>query len=428
MVIELYNGDYRVKFFFSDSQDTVDPSFDFKTESRSEWRVRQRDDLYPHEVFAKTPYDGILVSKAMVDGNGSSGGRYSLAQRQRFWRAGVRKFFRLGTSLETMGDCGAFSYIREEYPPLKPEEAINFYETCNFDFGISVDHVILGFQPDADSGDPSKSKVPAEWLRRQEITLELANQFFHLCNNRNVRFIPLGVAQGWSPVSYTYAVDCLQSMGYQRIALGGMVPLKTESILQCLESIASVKRPDTKLHLLGVTRCEHVTQFQKYGVVSFDSTSPFRQAFKDEKDNYYTCGRTYTAIRVPQAEGNPKLEARIRSGELQQEQVRQLEEDCLRTLDQYDHERVPIDDTLEKVLAYEKIHHPKGDHSKEYREVLLDRPWMKCSCEVCRKLGIQVILFRGTERNKRRGYHNLVIFYTQLQKELASGSLEPERI
>jgi hypothetical protein len=416
-----------VKFFFSDSQDTVDPTFDFNMETRAEWRVRQRDDLYPHEIFGVTPYDGILVSKAMVDGNGSNGGRYSLAQRQRFWRTGVRSFFRLGASVETMGDCGAFSYIREEYPPLKPDEAINFYETCNFDFGISVDHVILGYKSEADS-EKENCDVPKEWRRRQEITLELAEEFARLCSSRKVRFIPLGVAQGWSPQSYAHTVDCLQSMGYQHIALGGLVPLKTQSILDCLEAIANIRRPDTMLHLLGVTRCEHVTQFQRYGVVSFDSTSPLRQAFKDDKDNYYTMDRTYTAIRVPQAEGNPQLQAKIRSGELQQEQVRRLENNCLRTLEEYDHGKISLEIALENVLAYERIHHPKDDHTKAYREVLQDRPWVNCSCEVCRKIGIQVMLFRGTERNKRRGFHNLAIFYAQLQKELASSTLEPERL
>ena len=83
-----------MKFFFADSQDMVDPTFDFETETRAEWRVRQRHDLYPHEIFQNPPYDGIMVSKTMVDGNGAAGGRYSLAQRQRFWRKGVREFFR----------------------------------------------------------------------------------------------------------------------------------------------------------------------------------------------------------------------------------------------------------------------------------------------------------------------------------------------
>jgi hypothetical protein len=29
-----------------------------------------------------------------------------------------------------------------------------------------------------------------------------------------------------------------------------------------------------------------------------------------------------------------------------------------------------------------------------------------------------VILFRGAERNRRRGFHNVAIFYQRLQKEM----------
>ena len=43
-----------VKFFLPDALDLVDPGFDFDRETWSEDRVRQRDDLYIHEVF-KTP-------------------------------------------------------------------------------------------------------------------------------------------------------------------------------------------------------------------------------------------------------------------------------------------------------------------------------------------------------------------------------------
>src|SRR5258708_5988700 len=67
-----------VKFFFPDSQDFVDPSFNFETESRSALRVRQRDDRYAHEEFASPPFDGLLVSRAIVDS-----GRYTLAQKHR---------------------------------------------------------------------------------------------------------------------------------------------------------------------------------------------------------------------------------------------------------------------------------------------------------------------------------------------------------
>src|SRR2546425_1360668 len=85
----------RMKFFFPDSQDLVDPSFDFHTERRAVDRLRQRDDVYAHEVFSAPAYDGILVSKGIVEGFGGSGGRYTLAQRHRLLRVGVREFFRL---------------------------------------------------------------------------------------------------------------------------------------------------------------------------------------------------------------------------------------------------------------------------------------------------------------------------------------------
>src|SRR5947207_9172797 len=121
-----------MKFFFPDSLDLVDPSFDFETETRSASRVRQRDDVYAHEVFARPPYDGLLVSKAIVDGTASSNGRYSLAQRHRLLREGVRQFFRLDSRvefshIETMGDCGAFSYVKEDVPPYTADDVLQFY-------------------------------------------------------------------------------------------------------------------------------------------------------------------------------------------------------------------------------------------------------------------------------------------------------------
>ena len=84
-----------MKFFFPDSQDFIDPSFDFKNESRSIDRVRHRDDQYVFEAFSSPVCDGLLVSKGIVDGYSSSSGRYTLAQRHRLFRVGAREFFRV---------------------------------------------------------------------------------------------------------------------------------------------------------------------------------------------------------------------------------------------------------------------------------------------------------------------------------------------
>ena len=405
-----------MKFFFPDSQDQVDPSFDFETEERSSLRLRHRDDHYVHEEFTKRPFDGILVSMAMVEQ-----GRYTLAQKHRLHRMGVRRFFRLDEpEIETMGDCGAFSYAKQEYPPYSVPDVLSFYEEFGFDYGISVDHVILGYDLKLD-----RSNAPAEWKRRQEITIDLAAEFLKEHKRRGCRFQPLGVAQGWSPESYSYAVECLQKMGYTYVALGGMVPLKTHEIMACLERLHATRTDHTQFHLLGVTRCERVREFGQYGVVSFDSTSPLLQAFKDLKDNYYTLDRTYTALRVPQVQANPSLLKRILSGQVNQAEARRLEQECLKVLGSFDEGQASVEEVLQPLLTYARLYDDRRDQAEAYRETLTDAPWKNCECDICKRIGIHVILFRGAERNRRRGFHNVYVFYNRLHRNLkAEGSGE----
>lgn len=412
-----------MKFFFPDSQDQIDPGFDFVTEEKGIFRVRQRDDLYAHEALHEPPFDGLLVSKAIVDGTGRNVGKYTVAQRHRLYRQGAQRFFRLNHAtrpLAIMGDCGAFNYEREDVPPYTPREVIDFYQECGFDLGVSVDHVILGYNPATDKGadDPKLS----EWSRRQEITLTLAAEFLSACRNRKVSFEPIGVAQGWSPSSYAHSVKTLQDMGYQRIALGGMVPLKTPGIMGCLAAVDDIRDRAVQLHLLGISRCENATGFARRGVTSFDSTSAFQQAFKDDKDNYYTLDSTYVAIRVPQVDGNPKLRKAIRAGRISQDEAIAREQTCLRLLRAYAHHDASLDAVVAALRAYETLHDPRKDRSDAYRKTLAARPWEHCACGICDRIGIEVILFRGAERNKSRGFHNVYVFSRQLDREL-TGSI-----
>lgn len=408
-----------MRFYFPDSQDQIDPSFDFVTEERSPFRIRQRDDLYAHEILKPVPYSGMLVSKAMVDGVDGGAGRYSAQQRQRLYRMGIREFFRLdsapGERIDTMGDCGAFTYVREEEPPYSVDDVIDFYEGCGFDSGLSLDHVILGFEMVAPLSD---ELLPPEWPRRRELTLHLASEFLRRHAERGCSFEPVGVAQGWSPETYAESVMRLQDIGYERIALGGLVAQKSHEILAVLEAIDPLREAATRIHLLGVTRCEHVPEFAGYGVTSFDSTSPFRQAFKDDRDNYYADGRTYLALRVPQVDGNAKLQRRIRAGEVDGQQARRLELSALSTLREFDAGNASVDDAVGVLRAYEEVHDEKRDRSRQYREVLEAAPWKACSCAVCRSASIDVIVFRGTERNKRRGFHNLQVFARRLAQQV----------
>ena len=412
-----------MKFFFPDSQDQIDPGFDLVSEERSPLRVRQRDDLYLHEAIGVPVIDGLLVSKAIVDGQPGAAGKYTLAPRHRLYRQGVRQFFRLdaalGPRVVTMGDCGAFSYVRDEAPPYTSDQVIDFYAECGFDLGISVDHVILGYDPAAETG-PDHQQIRG-WAARQRLTLDLATEFLARCRARKVVFEPVGVAQGWSPASYARAVGELQKMGYTRIAVGGMVPLKTHEILACLRQISTVRYPDTRLHLLGITRCASMAEFAGFGVTSFDSTSPFRQAFKDDKDNYHTLERTFTALRVPQVDGNPKLKAAIQAGRVAQRDAAEREQACMRLLRDFDAGRATVQRVLDALRGYQEIFDGRRDYSEAYRTILEQAPWKHCPCGICERAGIDVAIFRGSERNKRRGFHNVYAFRQRLNRELATG-------
>src|SRR5262249_33907698 len=161
---------------FADSQDLVDPEFDFTEETRGTDRIRQRSEKYAHEVFLAPAYDGLLVSKGIGDAAGGSS-RFSLAQRHRLRRLGARDVYRLSNAttgyLPIMGDCGAFTYVREPRPPYSVDQVIDFYLECKIDLGISVDHVILSYQPAWDEPG-EKGTVPDDIRDRQALTLELA--------------------------------------------------------------------------------------------------------------------------------------------------------------------------------------------------------------------------------------------------------------
>jgi hypothetical protein len=353
----------------------------------------------------------------MIDRHGGAG-RYSAQQRQRFYRVGVREFFRLdevdGPRIDTLGDCGAFSYLKDPVPPYTADEVIDFYEQTGFDAGVSVDHVIPIFD---DSGQ--MELLDPAWTDRFELTLELAEEFLKRYRERGCDFEPIGVAQGWSSRSYAEAVSRLQEVGYERIALGGLVPLKTHEILSVLDAINQIREPETHLHLFGVTRTEQIPVFRSFGVSSFDSTSPFRQAFKDATDNYYTLDRNYVALRIPQVEGNAKLQARIRSGQVNQGVARVLERRALDKLRSFDVGETDLEEALSAVCEYQELHDSRKDRSEEYRETLANSPWKDCNCSVCQTVGIEVALFRGSERNKRRGFHNLHVFARRLERELS---------
>jgi hypothetical protein len=418
-----------MKFFFPDAHELVDPTYDFARKHDPPRGVGQQDGKYAHELIDPPPYDGILLSRGVIQGKGSDAdgrfrdAKYKLSEQQRLFRVGAREFFRAGKRpLLFMGDCGAFSYRNEPEPPYTVDGVIGYYDACRVDWGVSVDHVILGYDARLDAGLFGADAVPDDWMKRQEITITLGAEFLRKVRSGRYTFEPVGAAQGWSPKSYAFCVAELQKMGYRRIALGGMVALKSAEVLEVLAGVATVRHSETELHLLGLNRMDHVAAFRGYGVTSIDSTSPLTQAFKDDRDNYYAPARTYSAVRVRIAD--PKVTRELRqlmaAGKLTQTEALRLEDEAWAAVLGYAERRVSLDEALAALLRYEKPFDTDPGNAARYRETLTDRPWEKCGCAICAAIGIHCVLFRGAERNRRRGFHNLYVTYSELQQALAA--------
>jgi len=427
-----------VKFIFADSIDVVDPNYDFLNDRNGAERTPYWDDRYPHEMLEIVPYDGILVSLGIV-GDHKFQGKYSTTQRMRFLRVGARKFLRLDTedlkSKLLFGDCGAFSFAKLDEPPYSAEEMVDFYGDGQFTHGCSVDHVIFDFDREG-----TKLQGGSEEARRRfDITLRNAAQFISSSRILGDGFTPIGVVQGWSPGSIAEAAKRLERMGYTYLALGGMVPLNAASIHAVLKDVRRVISSNTRIHILGFAKAEQIDQFLDYGIESFDSTSPLIRAFKDSQSNYYVLSEAggldyYMAIRIPQATENLKLVRAAKIGKLKQEDLLAMEMKALQFVRSYDKGTAALEPTLDAVIDYNRVMIESVDGANAVTErqlsvlrersarTLKDMPWKQCRCAICKDISIEVMIFRSSNRNKRRGFHNLAVYYEHLQRTFSGQS------
>ena len=330
-----------------------------------------------------------------------------------------------------MGDCGAFAYVDHEKPAFPPEEVVEFYADAGFTHGVSPDHIIFN----CDENNPERSEVDASVVQRYDVTLENAEEFLRLAQLEGLPFEPMGAVQGWSPRSLAQAAKSLEEMGYKYLAIGGLVPLKVDVIHRILKQLREVIKPETNIHLLGFAKADHIQNFTDYGITSFDSTSPLIKAFKDEKNNYFLANGKggldyYTAIRIPQAMQNIRLMQGIKRGIFGAEDIQQKEQKALDTLRLYDQGKSNSKATLEAVMDYHRFLILGDDKSAHNHEKILAQtrervsrtidevPWKRCNCDICKKVGVEVIIFRSSNRNRRRGFHNLGVYHHHLQSIL----------
>jgi len=424
-----------MKFLYSDTQDYVDPKYDFLSDRNAPARRRYWDDVYAHEMMSPTPYDGLLVAMSavrMAPGVASSKVRYSTAEEQRLLRDGVRNFLRFGGAkykdAMVMGDCGSFAYVHLEKPAFSPEEVFEFYADAGFTHGVSPDHIIF----DCDTENPVREEMSPDVQFRYDITLANAKEFISICKSEGMPFEPMGAIQGWSPNSIAEAGVELEKMGYKYLAVGGLVPLKVDVIHKVIRALRGAIRPETKIHLLGFAKADAIHEFTGYRITSFDSTSPLIRAFMDEKANYYlpTAQGTldyYAAIRIPQATENPRLVQGIKRGIFNAEDLQKREERALAALRQFDKGDLSLEATIDAIMDYQQFAELDGDEKAKknlpkirmrLERTLNDAPWKRCVCDVCSEIGVEVIIFRSANRNRRRGFHNLGVYHQHVQRIL----------
>ncbi len=169
-----------MRFFLPENDDLVDEGYDLLNDEYGE----VRKDVYAHEIYGAPTCDGMLVTKSIVKEKKAKA--ISAA-------GGIANFLRLPKGMPVMGDCGAFQFINEEVPPYTCDEICDYYETCGFDYGMTLDHLITTFSPEFDEGHSLFVRQPSEEMKfRYRLTLNNAKKIHALCKSRKLTFTPTG--------------------------------------------------------------------------------------------------------------------------------------------------------------------------------------------------------------------------------------------
>ncbi|GAB6075972.1 tRNA-guanine transglycosylase DpdA [Desulfurobacterium crinifex] len=419
-----------MKYFLPYWEDWVHADFDPISDTYG--KGGYSNSVFAHEILPSPPYDGILISLGMFElklklirENGSP-------KIRNFYN--IKEYLRIPQNFPVFGDCGAFTYVNEKYPLMSLEKAAEHYNYLGFDYGVSVDHICSDIIV-VKSGEEKKfSFIDAKEVRggnlklflsqeelefRRQLSLKNAKKFIEFSKNCN--FTPVGAAQGYSVETYIDSIKKLINYGYRYIAVGGLVPRKTSFISALLDAIhEKIDLSGIRLHLLGILREELLSKIVSYGIYSFDSASYFRKAWLRADQNYLGVdGKWYASIRVPDCH-NLRLRKKILSSGLKFESFEKMEQRILKGLRDYDRGKLKeVDSLLEEIMNYDKLFFrddfKEEKYSKLYRELLESKIWKECNCEICRSLGIDVVIFRGSNRNKRRGFHNTLRFYRRFR-------------
>jgi hypothetical protein len=185
-----------------------------------------------------------------------------------------------------------------------------------------------------------------------------------------------------------------------------------------MRAVASLK-PRPWVHLFGIFRPKLQSKFRQLKVDSFDSASYFRKAWLRSDQNYLGCnGKWYAALRVPMT-ADPRTRKRLEGSGVDFAVLQSQEADVLKKLAKFSRDEIGLNETLDAVIGYDECLTRTSDARSmraRYIRTLEARPWEDCDCPFCKRLGIHILIFRGSNRNKRRGAHNTLMLYGSLER------------
>ena len=389
----------RIKFILPDWDDIVDPGFNRFTEEHSEEYMKDKF-MYGHRLWHVFPVnetliDGVLVSRPLLnpvktDGTISESMKYKriIKMKENGCERPIRCFLRIPEHFEVIGDCGAWQYINFDNPPYDIGDTLEFYRTIGVDYGVTLDHIAIG--PDG--------------TKRVELTIRNAVKSFSMWKEGyetgTYKYILMGSVQGINQEDYINSFKRLYEAGFRHFALGGLAKRNTEFILKLLRKLDKLTTEYgnvERIHFLGVARPKVIKalteMFDSVREISMDNATFLRMAWTRSRGNYILGDKLYTAIRV--RIGSPG------------------DREILDILHRYERRELGLEEVVKHLRNYLRGT-PDITYLPDYIATLRDRPWEKCGCRICREFGIDVLIFRRNDRNRRRGFHNVWQFMRAL--------------
>jgi hypothetical protein len=394
----------KLRYFIPEWDDLVDPDYDFINDEHSGGTGDWSNEVYAHQLYPEPNYDGILMSRAVAE--------KSKKKKERINALGVHRFLRVPREFPIMGDCGAFDYIMKETPPYTTEDVIDYYTRLGFDYGVSVDHLIV-------------TATEHQKKSRYELTIHNAEEFLKAHRKAGLEWEPIGAVQGWDPDSYAKAAAQYVKMGYKYLGLGGLVRTKSRDIIDVVKRVRASIPSDVSIHLFGVARLDAAVDFFTAGIQSVDSASYLRQAWMRLHQSYASSEGPYAALRIPEAGKSFRAKHMLSNPEMTDDKIVNMEQRALKAVRAYAVGQCSLGNCLDALLTYDQfVTKERISMEKAYRRTLEHKPWAQCQCAICRKWGIEVAIFRGNNRNRRRGFHNTYVFY-RLFQDVLSGKTVP---